>query len=70
MMQQLNLFTEKNCSHCGEPMAPNPKAPHLANGFYDQDTQELVHWHCKATHYEKKYKKGMDGLYSEVPLFL
>ena len=53
-MEQLNLFTDKTCSHCGKELAPHEKNPQLANGFYDQDTAELVHWNCKQLHYEKK----------------
>lgn len=69
-MIQLNLFTDKRCSHCGEPMAPHPKNPNMANGFYDQDTHELVHWSCKALHYQKKQQAGLRGLYSEMPVIL
>lgn len=69
-MIQLNIFTDKRCSHCGAAMAPDARNNFLANGFYDQDTDELVHWNCKALHYEKKIKAGMQGLYSEMPLLL
>ena len=69
-MEQLNLFTDKTCSHCGKELAPHEKNPQLANGFYDQDTAELVHWNCKQLHYEKKRLNGMAGLYSEMPFLL
>lgn len=64
----MNLFTSKTCSVCGKEFAPDKKNPQLTDGFQDQDTGELVHWSCRKQHYFYKHKKGMGGLYSEVPL--
>lgn len=69
-MIQLNLFTDKRCSHCGQPMAPSEKNPRIVNGFYDQDTEQLCHWHCKELHYKSKEAAGLRGLYSEAPMMI
>ncbi|GAB3708468.1 hypothetical protein GCM10028861_00140 [Flavobacterium koreense] len=67
---QLELFQFPKCSVCGKEMGSHPKNIHLANGFFDHDTKENVHWSCRDTHYQNKQKKGLGGLYSEFPLMI
>lgn len=67
----MNLFTNKSCVVCGKGFLPKGNSTILADGFQDQDTSEMVHFgNCQKEHYKSKSKKGMRGLYSEVPLML
>ena len=69
-MKQLNLFSDKECSHCKTNPGCNPNNPLIFNGFYDQDTGEFVCWDCQKLHYEKKSKTEYKYLYSEMPVVL
>lgn len=55
-MNQLNLFTDKQCAYCGHG-EPKPGNPDLWNGFMDQDTGDLVCFKCKTIHYISKAKR-------------
>lgn len=63
-----NLFTDKTCHVCGESLLPTTQANNANNAFFDLDTQQYVHFKCQDQHYKEKAKKGMAGLYSEMPV--
>jgi hypothetical protein len=65
-----NLFTDKTCHVCNNEMLPSAKNRVLVDGFYDQDTNQYVHWNCRDNHYIQKQQNGMAGLYSEMPAIL
>lgn len=67
---QIELFSFPKCSHCGKEMGSDPRSIHLANGFYDADTKQNVHWKCRDEHYKKKNKTEKRFLYSETPLMI
>jgi hypothetical protein len=51
-------------------MLPSQNNKVLADGFYDQDTNQYAHWICRDNHYIQKQQNGMAGLYSEMPALL
>lgn len=68
---QLNLFSNIRCYICSTDPGPSDKNPNLWFGFLDQDTKDHVCWKCKVQHYKNKMNlKGMEGLYSEVPVMI
>jgi len=65
-MNQLNLFTNITCCHCGNNPGVSPKNSNLWNGFVDKDTGQYVCWGCKSIHYQQKETKT----YSEQPVVI
>jgi hypothetical protein len=55
------------CAHCKKNTGPDPRNPHLANGFWDGDMKIFVCWNCRDEHYAAKQKTGHSGLYTEFP---
>jgi hypothetical protein len=50
------------CSVCNNPLDFLNENQILFNGFFDRDTQEVVHLSCKSGHYERKARTEFAGL--------
>jgi hypothetical protein len=60
---------EKICDYCHTNPGCKPGNKFVWAGFYDKDTDQLVCWNCKRTHYILKSKTKFKGLYTEFPVY-
>jgi len=68
--EQLDIFSDKYCVHCGKNPGYNQNNPVLWNGFLDKETNELVCYECRNKHYGLKLEQGHGGMgHLEVPVY-
>jgi hypothetical protein len=68
MITQLDFFNDKVCVYCKKDAGRNPNNKNLWNGFYDQDTKDLVCWPCRKRHFLHKRATKFGFQYSEIPV--
>ena len=69
MELQLDLFSDKVCTYCGDNPGPGKNSV-LWNGFLDKETGDLVCWKCRKKHYGIKSNYGKkDFSIVEFPIY-